>query len=125
MSAIELPSWIQEVTVFAVACVSVFIGVWKYVNTNGGKEADKPATVNTSQVVAASFVDSKLLKELIDTLRETAEELSRVGQRITRSNSELRESIIENTEAVKLQTDATLNMLRFINRQAKGGPDVS
>ena len=125
MSAIELPSWIQEVTIFAVACVSVVLGVYKYIKTDGAKTENKPATVDTSQVVAASFVDSRLLKELIDTLRETAEELSRVGQRITRSNSELRESIIEDTEAIKLQTDATLNMLRFINRQSKGGTDVS
>lgn len=68
------------------------------------------------QVVAASFVDSKLLKELIDALREHQEELARIGLRTTRSQTELREALLESTEASRMQADATLNLLRFINR---------
>jgi hypothetical protein len=120
-AAASLPSWIENASIFAVAIVSIVAGVYKYIKTEAGKTANKPEAIpaNVSQVVAASFVDSKLLRELIDTLREHAEEDARVAGRVTRSMNELREAIVESNEALKLQTDATLNMLRFINRQGK------
>lgn len=111
----NLPGWIQEVSILAVGCVSIIIGVWRYIKTEAGKEKPKPAEV-AGQVVAASFVDSKLLRELIDALREHQEEGARTALRITRSQNELRETLIENTESARLQADATLNLLRFINR---------
>ena len=124
-TASSLPSWVQEISIIAVAAASVVLAVYRYVKAQPpiAKTAEK---VEGAQVVAASFVDSRLLKELIDALREHHEETARIALRTTRSNSELRESIIEATEAAKLQADATLNMLRFINRQnnLKGGPDI-
>lgn len=115
----DLPSWVQEITIIAVACLSVVVAVYRYMKTEGSKSSGKALEHGGGHVVAASFVDSKLLKELIDALREHEEESARVALRLTRSNSELREAILENTEITKLQTDATLNMLRFI-RQNKG-----
>jgi acyl-CoA reductase-like NAD-dependent aldehyde dehydrogenase len=115
--ASNLPSWIQEVSIFAVATVSIIVGVWRYIKTETAKAPDKASQVNTGHVVAASFVDSKLLKELIDALREHQEELARIALRTTRSQSELRECVLENTEASRLQADATLNMIRFLSRR--------
>jgi hypothetical protein len=114
----NLPGWVQEVSIAVVAMVSIIVGVWRYVKTEGAKT---PAKIEAAagQVVAASFVDSKLLRELIDALREHQEELARIGLRTTRSQTELRESILENTEAARMQSDATLNLLRFINRTQK------
>ena len=123
-TASSLPSWVQEISIVAVAAASVILAVYRYVKAQ--PPIAKAEKVEGAQVVAASFVDSRLLKELIDALREHHEETARIALRTTRSNSELRESIIEATEAAKLQADATLNMLRFINRQnnLKGGPDI-
>lgn len=108
----------QQLIALAIFATSIIVGVIKYVKTEAGKPSEK-ATEPVGAVVAASFVDSKLLRELIDTLREHQEEIARVASRETRSNSELREAIIESTEALRLQTDATLNMIRFITRQSQ------
>jgi len=112
----DLPSWIQQASVVAVGCVSVFIAVWRYVKTEAAK-APRAAEVSSSHVVAASFVDSKLLKELIDGLREHQEENARVALRVTRSQTELREAVLENTEANRMTADAMLNIVRFMNRK--------
>lgn len=116
-TASSVPSWAQEAGVFAVASISIVIAIYKYVTTQISKDIKPTENVTTGQIVAASFTDSKLLKELIDALREHSEEDARVALRLTRSMSELREALLEATEASRLQADATLNMLRFINRQ--------
>jgi hypothetical protein len=117
-AAINIPAWAQQVTVFGVMICSVIIGIWKYFKTEAEKVVNKAPTGSTETIVtAASFVDTKILRELIDTLREHQEELGRQSQRVTRSQQELRETIIESTEALHVQTNATLNMLRFLNRQ--------
>lgn len=113
---VNLPVWAQQITVFGVMIASVVIGLWKYFHTQTDKVKDKPH--EETIVTAASFVDTKLLRELIDTLREHEEELGRQSQRITRSQGELRESIIELIESLHVQTNATLNILRFMNRQS-------
>lgn len=122
MESSNLPSWIQEVTIIAVASVSVIVGVWRYIRTEAGKAATGKTPENTGQIVAASFIESKLLKELIDALREHQEEDARTALRVTRSQNELREALIENTEASRLQADATLNMIRFIKGRTTGEP---
>lgn len=113
---LSVPAWAQQIAVFAVAVLSVILGVYKYIKTEAGKSTN-PASA-TGSVVAASFIDSRLLRELIDTLREHQEELGRQSQRLMRSNTDLREAIIDSNEALRVQTDATLNMLRFITRQS-------
>lgn len=111
----QLPSWVQEVSIISVACISTVIAIWRYIRAESKKDAT-PATIKSTEIVAASFIDSKLLKELIDTIRESDEEASRVTSRLIRSNNELRESNIELAETVKLQSDAILNMTRYIGR---------
>lgn len=119
MSAAELPGWVQEASIFAVAATSIIVAVYRYLKTETSKLTTKTPTTESTigQVVAASFVDSKLLKELIDALREHSEEHARVSLRTTRSHSELREAVLESNEVVRLQTDATLNLLRFIKQR--------
>lgn len=113
---VNIPVWAQQITVFGVMIASVILGVWKYFRTETDKiKHTKP---EESSVTAASFLDSKVLRELIDTLREHEEELGRQSQRITRSQGELRETMIELIEGLHVQTNATLNMLRFLNRQS-------
>jgi len=121
MAAAELPSWIQEISLFAVGAVSVILAVWKYVKTQGDASPKASAPNSNSQVISASFVDSKLLRELIDALREHSEEHARIALRITRSNSETREDIKDLAEAVRMQTDASLNLVRFLTRQLNKG----
>jgi vacuolar-type H+-ATPase subunit H len=116
-AAINIPAWAQQVTVFGVMICSVIIGIWKYFKTEAEKVVNKAPAASETIVTAASFVDTKILRELIDTLREHQEEMGRQSQRVTRSQQELRETIIESTEALHVQTNATLNMLRFLNRQ--------
>ena len=116
-AASSVPSWAQEAGVFAVASISIVIAIYKYITTQISKDVKQPATATVGQVVAASFVDSKLLRELIDALREHSEENARIALRQTRGMGELRESILEMTEAARMQTDASLNLVRFMNRQ--------
>lgn len=111
----QLPSWVQEVSIISVACISTVIAIWRYIRAESKKDAPPPS-IKTTEIVAASFIDSKLLKELIDTIRESDEEAARVTSRLIRSNNELRESNIELAETVKLQSDAILNMTRYIGR---------
>jgi hypothetical protein len=107
------------VGILAVGLVSVVIGVWKYVKTEASKVPPVKAAEGVNLVVAASFIDSKLLRELIDALRESVEEQSRITLRLTRSQAELREATLESAETAKLQTDAILNMVRFMTRNIK------
>lgn len=109
------PEAIQDLSVLAVAFAAAILAVWRYMVTKGDGEHHEIGT--TGQVVAASFVDSRLLKELIDTLRETQEEYARISSRNTRAQAEARESMIELTEAVRLLCDAQLNLVRFMNRE--------
>jgi hypothetical protein len=114
---LNIPVWAQQIAVFGVMISSVILGIWKYFKTETEKVHKKEQEPEPTIVTAASFVDTKLLRELIDTLREHQEELGRQSQRITRSQGELRETLIEAVEAVHVQTNATLNMLRFMKAQ--------
>jgi hypothetical protein len=114
---LSIPAWAQQIALFGVMISSVILGIWKYFKTETDKIKPKTQEADATIVTAASFVDTKILRELIDTLREHSEEMGRQSQRITRSQGELRETLIEATEALHVQTNATLNMLRFMNRQ--------
>lgn len=116
--ATQLPSWVQEVSIVAVACISTAIAIWRYVRAESKK--DSPPSIKSTEIVMA-FTDSKLLKELIDTIRESDEEHARVTARLLRSNTELRESNIELVETLKVQSDALLNMTRFIAKVVPKG----
>jgi len=115
---LAIPAWAQQITLFVIMVSSGILGLYKYFKTESDKVTPKPAPPAHDQIIpATAFLDSKLVRELIDTLREHQEEMGRQSQRLTRSQGELRESIIEVIEALHVQTNATLNMLRFMNRQ--------
>lgn len=116
--AAQLPSWVQEASIVAVACISTAIAIWRYVRAETKK--DTPSSIKSTEIVAASFTDSKLLKELINTIRESDEEYARISSRILRSQSELRDANIELVEGLKVQSDALLNMTRYITKSTKG-----
>lgn len=116
---LNIPLWAQQITIFGVMIGSVILGVWKYFKTETDKVHTKEVTHDTSVVTGASFIDTKLIRELIDTLREHEEEMGRQSQRITRSQGELRESIIELIESLHVNTNSLLNVTRFLNRREK------
>jgi Tfp pilus assembly protein PilO len=112
----NMPAWVQQITVFGVMLVTVVIGIWKYIKTQTDTVHKKEPQQETI-VTAASFVDTKLIRELIDTLREHEEEMGRQSQRITRSQGELRESMIELIEGLHVNTNSLLNIVRFLNKR--------
>ena len=114
---INIPVWAQQFTVLGVTILSVIFGIWKYIKTQTDA-IHKKEPVTTEIVTGASFIDSKLIRELIDTLRDHEEEMGRQSQRITRSQGELRESMIELNEGIHINTNSLLNIVRFLNRRA-------
>jgi hypothetical protein len=111
----NIPLWAQQITIFGITLASVIIGIYKYFKTASEKVHHKEPI--ESVVTGASFIDTKLVRELIDTLREHEEEMGRQSQRITRSQGELRESIIELIEGVHVNTNSLLNIVRFLNKR--------
>lgn len=108
MESSSIPLWAQGAGTIAIAIVAAIIGVFKYLKTQV-----KPAESG----LAATFIDPKLIKDVIQSVRDHEESFSRETKKSIRSEQELRDSIIENTEAMILQTDATTNLLKFINKR--------
>jgi hypothetical protein len=117
---LSLPIWAQQIALFGVMISSVILGIWKYFNTETEKVKHKDT--DTVEVIgtSASFVDNKTLKELIDVLREHQDEIGRQTQRVTRSESELREALLELIETVHTNTNSLTNLLRFIKKPLVG-----
>lgn len=114
----------QNAAMIAVAIVAAIIGVFKYLKGESNKE--KTATTEPSAaVVAASFLDSRLIRELIDAIRSGGEEFARESRKQNRIRQELTTALEETTDAVLSNTDATVNMTRFLKKQDKGENDVS
>lgn len=113
----------QNAALIAVAIVAALIGVFKYIKTEAGKE--KPATTDNGQVLAASFLDSRLVRELIDAIRNGADEYSREARKMARNRQELISALEETTDATLTNTDALVNMYRFLKRQGTGGDNES
>jgi glycyl-tRNA synthetase (class II) len=108
-AASSVPSWAQEVGIFAVASVSIVVAIYKYVTTQLTKEVPPP-------VGASHVIESKLLRELIDALREHSEEDARVALRLNRGMGELREAVLEMSEVAKSHTEASIRLLQFMHR---------
>lgn len=111
----SLPVWAQGAALIAVALTAAIVGVFKYLKTEAKNEPHGSAGNNS--VISASFIDSKLLRELIEALRELQEDQSRDNKKSHRLSQDLKESINEMTEALIIQTDTTMNLVRFINRR--------
>lgn len=118
MDAASLPVWAQTGGTIAVAIVAAIVGVFSYLK----KQAKEAVESGSTNVLSASFIDSKLLRELIEALREHQEESSRDIKKLLRTTQDLREAVLENTESVIVQTDTSTNMLKFITRLAKITP---
>jgi len=118
MDASSLPVWAQSAGIIAIAIVSAIVGVLKYLKTEA--KADEPAAASkSSSVISASFIDSKLMTELIEAMRELQDEQGRDAKKSHRLSQDLREALNELNESIIVQTDTTTNLVRFINREAK------
>ena len=97
IDATQLPAWVQEVTVLAVAIVSVATAIWRYLKTQV-----KPSPASTSK--KSEETDHKLVREikmLADIIEASDDEYARLTNRMLRSNQELRESIEELTQEIR------------------------
>lgn len=110
----SIPSWAQEIIVIVVACLSILIAGYKYVTTQITTTAAKD---NSTPIV----VETKIIKELIDALREHSEEDARIAQRSCRAMAELREALLDNVEASRTQSEAISTLSRTINKHHIGG----
>lgn len=117
MEPATLPVWAQTAGIIAIALVSAIIGVFRYLKTEA-KDSLSPGKGDTASVISASFVDSKLLRELIEALRELQDEQSRDAKKSHRVSQDLKEALNELNEAVVLQTDTSMSLIRFITREA-------
>ncbi|RZK44645.1 MAG: hypothetical protein EOO61_03080 [Hymenobacter sp.] len=111
----SLPSWAQAISYIIGAIGVSVIGLYRYFKTEA--KADT-ATVSggSSSVISASFLDSKLLKELVEALREHQDESGRDAKKLHRLLQDLKEALNELNESTIVQTDTTMNLVRFINR---------
>lgn len=110
----NLPQWAQTASAVIIALGVAITGIIRYIKTEP-KAPSAPS--GTAEVVTASFTDSRLLKELIEALREHAYETGRDSQKLQRNMDEVREAVEDNTKAVILQTDTSTNLIRFITRE--------
>lgn len=107
---IAIPIWAQQITVFMVMLASGILGIYKYFKT----ETEKIVPKQVESPVVEVTSDTRVLKELIDTLREHQDELGRQAQRVSRAQMDLREVLIELNESVQLNSSSMTNLLRFI-----------
>jgi predicted nucleic acid-binding Zn-ribbon protein len=110
-----LPIWAQNAAMLAIAFVAAVLGVYRYLKTEA--KTDTAATAVSSSVISASFIDSKLLKELIEAMRELQDEQGRDAKKSHRLSQDLREAVNELNESIIVQTDSTMNLVRFVNRR--------
>lgn len=109
MDTSSLPEWAQFAGIVAVAIVSAIIGVYKYVKTQ--------VTSDSTTVPVASGIDSRLIRDVITAIRENQDEQGRDSKKSHRLAQDLKESINELNETIIIQTDATINLVKYINRQ--------
>ncbi len=115
MEPSALPVWAQGLFYVIIAIGTASIGLFKYFKTEAKKDPVATAATNNS-VISASFIDSKLLRELIEALRELQDEQGRDSKKSHRLSQDLKEAMNEMTEAIIVQTDSTMNLVRFVNR---------
>jgi len=114
--ASSLPIWAQNAGILATALVAAIVGVFRYLKTE--EKPEKTAGASSASVISASFIDSKLLKELIEAMRELQDEQGRDAKKSHRLSQDLREAVTELNESIIVQTDTTMNLVRFVNRGA-------
>ena len=107
--------FVQNAALLAVAIVTALIGVFKYIKTEATKSDKTPAA--DQQVMAASFIDSRVIRELTDTLRNHMDEYARQTRNMNKTRQDLISALEESTDAILSNTDAAVNMLRFLKRR--------
>lgn len=116
MDTSSLPVWAQAASLIAIALVAAIVGVFKYLKT---EQRTEPTATSTGSVISASFIESKLLRELIEALRDLQEEQGRDAKRSHRLSQDLREAINELNESTIVQNDATMNLIRSIKARQR------
>ena len=97
MDVSSLPDWVQIVVMLSIAISAAFVGVYKYLKT------ETRSDIPDSSLISASLIDSKLLRELIECIREFHEEQSRDLKKSHRLSQDLREGINELNILFKLK----------------------
>jgi hypothetical protein len=115
----SLPHWAQAIFYIILAVGGASTGLFGYFKKKAKEEETEVAKGGASAaVISASFIDSKLLRELIEALRELQDEQGRDAKKLHRLLQDVREAMNELNEATIVQTDTTMNLVRFINRDA-------
>lgn len=114
MDPSSLPVWAQGVFYTVIALGAAITAILGYAKKQ--QKDDDPAA-STAGVISASFIDSKLLRELIEAMRELQDEQSRDAKKSHRLSQDLREAVIELNESIIVQTDTSMNLVRFIQRE--------
>lgn len=113
----SLPTWAQAIFYIVIAIGTAGVGLYKYFKTEAKAEPSS-AVSSSSSVISASFIDSKLLKELIEGMRELQDDLGRDAKKSHRLLQDVKESVNELNESTIVLTDTQMNLVRFINRTA-------
>jgi hypothetical protein len=114
MDPSSLPVWAQGVFYTVIALGAAITAILGYAKKQ--QKDDDPAA-STAGVISASFIDSKLLRELIEAMRELQDEQSRDAKKSHRLSQDLREAVNELNESIIVQTDTSMNLVRFIQRE--------
>lgn len=114
MDPSSLPVWAQGIFFTVIAIGTAITAVFGYAKK---KEKEEVPTTSSAGVISASFIDSKLLRELIEAMRELQDEQSRDAKKSHRLSQDLREAVIELNESIIVQTDTSMNLVRFIQRE--------
>jgi len=114
MDPSALPHWAQALMYIVLSVGAGLTGVFGYFKKKSKEDAATPSA--SGSVISASFIDSKLLKELIEAMRELQDEQGRDNKKSHRLAQDLREAVNELNESIIVQTDTTMNLVRFINR---------
>lgn len=116
MDPSSLPHWAQAIFYIILAMGTSGLALYRYAKTEAKPVAAAAANAASASVISASFTDSKLLKELVEAIREFQEDLGRDSKKTHRLLQDLREAVNELNESTIVQTDTTMNLVRFINR---------
>ena len=87
----DLPNWVQEVSLVAVAATSVIIAVYRYIKS----ETNKPRPPAPDSGYQLKQIDPRIIRQLGDTLYEFQEDMDRVSNKTIRAINELNKTIQE------------------------------
>lgn len=104
----DLPTWAQSAGAVAIILSSTLLAVFKYFKTE--KKEEKGA----ESIVAASILENKIFKDLLEELEDFSDNLSRENKKTHRLLEELKVAVQDNTEATFMQTDVYGKLVRML-----------